>query len=58
MILKVCFDMRPPFAHGQLYVGTSRIRNRRDILMLTQPSHLHDRRALMKNVVDRKLLLL
>ncbi len=54
---KVCFDVREhPFAHRQLYVGTSRVRNRRDILMLTRPSHVHDGRALMRNVVYSELL--
>jgi ATP-dependent DNA helicase PIF1 len=37
---KVWFDVRQhPFAHGQLYVGTCRVRNWRDISILTQPSH-------------------
>ncbi len=40
---KVCFDVREhPFTHGQLYVGTSRVRNGRDILMLMRLSHVHD----------------
>ena len=30
------------------------VRNRRDILILTQPSHLHNRRAVTKNVVYQK----
>ena len=54
---RICYDVREhPFAHGQLYVGTSRVRNRRDILMLTRPSHLLDGKALTKNVVYPELL--
>ena len=54
---RICYDVREhPFAHGQLYVGTSRVRNQRDILMLTRPSHLHDGKALTKNVVYPELL--
>ena len=45
-----------PFAHGQLYVGTSPVRNRRDNLMLTWLSHLHDGKALTKNMVYPELL--
>ena len=37
MLRRICYDVREhPFAHGQLYVGTSRVWNRRDILMLTR----------------------
>ncbi len=40
---KVCFNVREhPFAHRQQYVVTSRVRNRRDILMLKRPSYVHD----------------
>ena len=54
---RICYDVREhPFAHGQLYVGTSRVRNRQDILMLTRPSHLLDGKALTKNVVYPELL--
>ena len=54
---RICYDVREhPFAHGQLYVGTSRVRKRRDILMLTRPSHLLDGKALTKNVVYPELL--
>ena len=45
-----------PFAHEQLYIEMSRVRNRRDILMLTRPSHLLDGKALTKNVVYPELL--
>ncbi len=40
----------------QLYVGTSCVRNRRDILMLMRLSHVHDGRALTRNVVYSELL--
>ena len=54
---KVCFDIREhPFAHGQLYVGTSRIKNRNDILILTRADHIHNERALTKNIVYTELL--
>ncbi len=55
---KVCFDVRDyPFAHGQLYVGTSRVRYRRDMLMLTRQNHVRDGHALTKNVVYSELRL-
>ena len=54
---KICYYVSDhPFAHGQLYVSTSHVRNRRDILMLTRSSHLHDGKALTKNVVYPELL--
>ena len=44
---KVCVDLREhPFAHGQLYVAASRVRNSNNILVLTQDSHLRDGCAL------------
>jgi len=38
-----CYDMRDhPFAHRQLYIGTSRVRSRSNILMVARLSHLYD----------------
>ena len=54
---RVCLDLREhPFAHGQLYVGASRVRNRSNILVLTLDDHLHHCCALTKNIVYQDLL--
>ena len=40
---KVCVDLRDhPFAHGQLYVAASRVRNSNNILILTQDNLKED----------------
>ena len=54
---KVCVDLREhPFAHGQLYVAASRVRNSNNILILTQDNLKEDGCALTKNIVYRELL--
>ena len=54
---RVCIDLREhPFAHGQLYVAASRVRNSSDILILTQNDHFQDGCALTRNIVYRELL--
>ena len=54
---RVCLDLREhPFAHGQLYVRASRVRNRSNILVLTLDDHLHHTCALTKNIVYQDLL--
>ena len=57
MLDRVCLDLREhPFAHGQLYVGASHVRNRSNILVLTLDDHLHHSCALTKNIVYQDLL--
>jgi ATP-dependent DNA helicase PIF1 len=54
---RVCLDLREhPFAHGQLYVGASRVRSQSNILILTLDDHLHHSCALTKNIVYQDLL--
>ena len=54
---KVCLDLREhPFAHGQLYVGASCVRNRNNILVLTRDDHLQRGCALTKNIIYQHLL--
>ena len=54
---RVCLDLREhPFAHEQLYVGASRVRDHSNILILTQNDHLHHGCALTKNIVYQDLL--
>ena len=50
-------DLREePFAHGQLLVALSRVRSRKDIIILTTPDQLKGKTVSTRNVVYNELL--
>ena len=54
---RVVVDLRkPPFAHGMLYVVTSRVCDRMDILLLVNPDQVVDGHVVTPNIVIKELI--
>jgi ATP-dependent DNA helicase PIF1 len=48
--------VKPVFTHGMLYVGLSRVRHRRDLLVYTTPDLITNGRARTENIVYNAIL--